>query len=319
MAIRLRKKKLIGAALAGSMGMLILCSAGGFVLYQKAEEREIALKKEYQAQVKELEQVASQSEVGYALKHKVKAGEPIVASDTVKVYLPEAGASEDRYMANLIDSGDTYYARTEMPAKTILTDSLLYLNELITKDMREGEYAFIELPTNIKQDDYVDIRIQFPTGDDFVLLSKKKVKTVEGLTAWFNVDEGEILTMSSAIVDAYIEKAKIYAMPYVDSHMQNASQMTYPVKTNVRELIEKSPNIVNRAKLNLEQQNRARVEMNLQAVDQSQKEQVRAGESATQSAVAEDTAKRNAEDRVNALNQATQTEAQKNLIGGTKE
>ncbi|WP_337983371.1 hypothetical protein [Lysinibacillus sp. C5.1] len=58
------------------MGMLILCSAGGFVLYQKAEEREIALKKEYQAQVNELQAVANQNEVGYALKHKVK--EPVL-------------------------------------------------------------------------------------------------------------------------------------------------------------------------------------------------------------------------------------------------
>lgn len=319
MAIRLRKKKLIGAALAGSMGMLIICSAGGYVLYQKAEEREIALKEEYQTKMEKLELVANQNEIGYALKHNVEKGDPIIESDVVKVYLPKAAASEDRYMVNLIDSTDTYYARTDIPAKTILTDSLLYENENITKDIREGEYAFIELPTKIKADDYVDIRIQFPTGDDFVLLSKKKVKNVEGITVWFNVDEGEILTMSSAIVDAYLEGAKIYAMNYVDEHMQNASQMTYPVKSNVKELIEKSPNIVNRAKLNLEQQNRARVEMNLQAMEDTQKEQVRAGDSATQNAVDQDTARRDAEDRVNALNEATQTEAQKNLIGGTKE
>lgn len=193
---------------------------------------------------------------------------------------------------------------------------MLYKETLITEDVREAEYSFIELPTNIANEDYIDIRIQFPSGDDFILLSKKKVKNVAGLTLWLDVDEGEILTMSSGMVDAYLEKAKIYAMPYVDEHMQGASEMTYPVKANVKELIESSPNIVNRAKLNLTDQNRARVEANLNSMDAGDAETVRSGEQNTQSAVEADKQERSVEERVNDANAAANEINQQEIIGG---
>jgi hypothetical protein len=101
------------------------------------------------------------------------------------------------------------------------------------------------------------------------------VKDTTGLTLWLDVDEGEQLTMSSAIVDAFIEEAKIYAMPYVDAPMQAASSVTYPVKSNVLELINDSPNIVNRAKLRLETQNRERLENYLREMEDDQREAIR--------------------------------------------
>ncbi|MEV6689581.1 hypothetical protein AB0N28_30370, partial [Streptomyces sp. NPDC051130] len=143
------------------------------------------------------------------------------------------------------------------------------------------------------------------------------LKNVTGLTTWFDVDEGEILTMSSAIVDAYVEGAKIYAMPYVDEHMQDASQMTYPVKNNVKDLIKESPNIVNIAKLNLERQNRARMESYLKEMETAEREKIRAGETATKNEVNVDNEKRSAEERINAANQGALNQ-QEELVGGTQ-
>lgn len=316
MAIRLRKKKLIGYFLTGAMAMLIICLIGGYFLYQKAQEREIALKQEYQAKMEELQEVASQSEVVYTLKRPIKKGDEITKNLLQKAYSSKAATAEDRFLVDMINDKDRYFAKTDLMLKTPITQSMVYKNEMITKDVREGEYSFIELPTSVKADNYVDIRIQFPTGDDYVLLSKKRLKKVEGLTSWFDVDEGEILTMSSAIVDAYIEGAKIYAMPYVDEHMQDASQMTYPVKKNVKDLINESPNIVDRAKLNLEKQNRARMENYLKEMETAEREKVRAGETATKNEVNVDNEKRSAEERINAANQEALNQ-QEELVGGT--
>ncbi|MFJ7890544.1 hypothetical protein ACIQYL_21005 [Lysinibacillus xylanilyticus] len=317
MAIRLRKKKLIGYFVTGAMAMLIICLIGGYFLYQKAQEREIALKQEYQAKMEELQEVASQSEIVYTLKEPVKKGDRITPSLLQKAYSSKAGTPEDRFLIDLIDGKekDKYYAKTDLMMSTPLTHSMLYKNEMITNDIREGEYSFIELPTKLKVGEYVDIRIQFPTGDDFIVLSKKKVKDVKGVTVWFDTDEGDIMTMSSAIVDAYEHGAKIVAMSYVDGHMQEKAEMNYPVKLNVKELIERDPNIINIAKLNLEKQNRARVEENLKIMDEATREKIKAGEAATKNVVTQDQEKRSAEERINALNEQQQQE-QYDLVGG---
>ncbi len=301
--------------------MLLLSSAGGYLAYDKMQEREIALKQEYKEKMERLQYVADQSENAYALNRDVQAGEQITKSMLEPVYVSKAAASEDRFLENTWkaaeEEGIPYFAKTNLKAKTPLTESIVYAEEKITNDIREGEYAFIELPSKLEVGKYIDIRIQFPTGDDFVLFSKKKVKDALGVTVWFDIDEGEIMTMSSAIVDAYEQGAKIYAMSYVDGHMQEKAEMNYPVKLNVKELIEKDPNIVNIAKLNLEMQNRARVEENLKVMDEATKEKIRSGEAATKSAVTQDQEKRSAEERVNAMNEQAQQE-QLELVGGSE-
>lgn len=315
MAIRLRTKKLIYSGLIGAAIMAVICGIIVYLFYQHTQEKQYQLQKEYEAKAKKLEDTVRQSEIAYSLAVDVESGQEITEDMLVDIYVPAAGASEDRFLKQWIteDGSKKYYAKTDLKASTILTKAMLYQDKPITKDIREGEYSFIELPTNLKPGDFIDIRIQFPTGDDFILLSKKEVKDLSGLTVWFDVDEGEILTMSSAVVDAYVEQAKIYAMPYVDKHFQESSEMTYPVKENVKQLIKESPNIVNIAKLNLTAQNRARVEANLQAMSSDEVSKLRSGQDFTKARVNEERERMSAEERVNAVNEVV---SQEEIING---
>lgn len=317
--VRTRKKKQLYTALASAGATAVIAAGGFYWFYQESHDREIELKNKYQAQVEELEDVAAQSVLGYALKEPVARGDVITGDDIKEVYVSEAGAG-DLFLYNLIDSPDhTFYARADLSAKTTLTNAMVYEDEKVNDDTREIEYSFIELPSKIAVGEYIDIRIQFPTADEYVLLSKKKVKDVVGTTVWFDIDEGELLTMSSAIVDAYLEQGtKIYAVNYVDDQMQPKASMTYPVKDNVKELISSSPNIVERAKLNLEKQNRARLEQNLTDMGIDQKATVETGAAAVQSKVNQENAQRTAEERVNALNEQSQTQTQEDLVGGSE-
>lgn len=310
MSIRLRTKKLIWAGVIGASVMLVISAVGGYLFYTKSQERELKLKEEYRKEIAALNETAKLNEVGYALKEDVGQGIKITEDMLVPVTLPKAAKAEDDLGPIEVNTVN-FYTRTDLKASTTLVRSMVYEEEPISNDVREGEYAFIELPTKLKQDDYVDIRIQFPNGDDFIFLSKKKVKEVTGLTMWMNMNEGEQLTMSSAIVDAFVEEAKIYAMPYVDGPMQRESTITYPVKTNVLDLIKNSPNIVNIAKLNLENQNRQRLESGLQAVDDEDRQKLRSGQSQSDS-------KREQHDADRELN-ATNNINQENLVGTTSE
>lgn len=301
MSIRLRTKKLIWSGLIGAGIMLIIATVGGYFYYDHVQERELALKKEYKKKMELLQKTAEQNEQGYALTADVERGEVITKEMLVEVSLPELAKAENTMSLPQFDATN-YYARTDLKANTVIIDSLVYMDENIENDIREAEYSLIELPSKLKAADYVDIRIQFPNGDDYILFAKKKVKEVAGLTVWMDNDEAEILSMSSAIVDAYIEGAKIYALPYVDGEMQIGSQITYPVKQNVLSLIQSSPNIVNIAKLNLEKQNRANLEMGLEAMEEEERQKLRAGEESNKAAVEE----QKQIDELNALNQFNQ-------------
>jgi len=308
--IGLRRKKLIWAGIIGASAMLVIALAGGYFLYSKSQERELALKAQYRAELAKLNETALLNEEGYALKSDVARGEQITEEMLEKVILPKAAKSMDALEVINVNTVP-HFARTDLKANTTLVGSMIYEEETLGNDVREGEYSFIDLPTKLKNEDFVDIRIQFPNGDDFVLLSKKQVIDTLGLTVWMNMDEGEQLTMSSAIVDAFVEEAKIYAMPYVDGPMQVASQMTYPVKKNVLELIKDTPNIVNIAKLNLETQNRARLDAGIAEMDERLRQKLRQGEAQTESQRKQNDTER----ELNALNQLNQDAAQETIVG----
>ncbi|MBO0589263.1 MULTISPECIES: hypothetical protein [unclassified Sporosarcina] len=309
MAIRLRTKKLLWAGALGASVTLVLAAVGGYLLYTKNQASELALAEQYRSELKVLNETVVQNEEGYALKEDVDRGQLITEDLLEKVTLSAAAKSEDGLELIEIKTID-YFSRTDLKANTVLVESMVYEEEALGNDIRETEYAFIDLPTKLKNEDYVDVRIQFPNGDDYILLSKKKVKDTAGLTLWMNMDEGEILSMSSAIVDAFIEEAKIYALPYVDGPMQVASEMTYPVKSNVLQLIKETPNIVNIAKLNLEKQNRTRLESGLNEMNSELRQKLRQGQAETEAQRQQDDKER----EINALNQFDQP-TENDLIG----
>ncbi|WP_066298063.1 hypothetical protein [Bacillus sp. FJAT-29937] len=311
MAIRLRTKKLLIAGLCGAAGMLVISLVSGYFFYSHSQDKEIKLRQKYEKEVEEYRKWAGQNETGYALKEDVKAGTEITEEMVQQVVLAPLATAENLVHPINLTGGN--FARIDLKANTVLVDALLYKEEMIEKDVREVEYSFIELPSKLSDEQFVDIRIQFPNGDDYILLSKKKVKEVKGLTLWMNLDEGELLSMSSAIVDAYIEGAKIYSLPYVDGYVQLGSEITYPVKANVMEIIKESPNIVNIAKLNLEKQNRQRLDAGLELMEEDARRKLRDGEASNKSEVEQF----NQEEKLNALNQMSQE--QQNLVGGQTE
>ena len=140
--------------------------------------------------------------------------------------------------------------RTDIPAGTIITTDLLEeVEEKTTNDLRMQEYNMIILPTLLVNGDFVDIRLQLPTGEDYIVVSKKKVEHTDATTIWMKMREDEILTLNNAIVEAYtMLGSKLYATVYTQAGIQEAAVATYPVSKEVGELIENDPNIVDNAR-----------------------------------------------------------------------
>lgn len=146
-------------------------------------------------------------------------------------------------------------AKVDMKANTVITSSFITrADDIDTDDVRKQEYNSIVLPVDLFTGDYVDIRLLLPTGQDYIVVSKKMV-TIPDVNGEYLSDtiqmkmaEEEILTMANAIVDAYrIDGAKLYATKYTDAGTQEASSPTYVVSDEVAKLIEADPNIVSQA------------------------------------------------------------------------
>lgn len=140
-------------------------------------------------------------------------------------------------------------AKTNVPAGTIITKDMLdEIDEQTTADQRMQEYNMIILPTLLTNGDYIDIRLGLPEGEDYIVVSKKKVIYTDETTVWLKMTEDEILTLGNAIVEAYtITGSKLYATIYTEAGRQEAATPTYPVSQAVLTLINNDPNVVKEA------------------------------------------------------------------------
>lgn len=146
-------------------------------------------------------------------------------------------------------------AKIDMMANTVLTGSLLSkTDELVTADVRELEYNMFNIQSDIKDEDVIDVRLRMPSGQDYIVVSKKsaKVPTQDGLvdpeTLKINLSEDELLAMSCAIVESYMMKgSELYVAKYVEPGLQESAIPTYPLKEEVIKLLENDPNVTQRA------------------------------------------------------------------------
>lgn len=156
---------------------------------------------------------------------------------------------------------------------SILTENLLYEGEALSDDLRIHNYNFVVLTEHLVSGDYIDVRISFADGSDYIVLSKKKILEIslynqeeqQNNSLWLQMTEEEILRMSSAVVDSYLnEGCSIYAIEYV-AETQNGAIVNYPVNQVVERLIESDPNIVTRAENVVAMRNRKQLEQDMQS------------------------------------------------------
>ena len=151
-----------------------------------------------------------------------------------------------------VEMGETtYIAKVDLVKNTVMTPGMVGIaNEQITPDVREREYNCIVLPTDIEVNETVDIRLKLPTGEDYVVLSKKKIVAVSAGDmstnySKFKLGEYDTLMLNAAIVDAaLLDGASVYAVKYVDPGLQSEAKRTYEPRESVLKLLIFDENIV---------------------------------------------------------------------------
>lgn len=132
-------------------------------------------------------------------------------------------------------------AKYNIAANVPVLDSMT-TNEIVSADIRSQEINTVLMPTDLNVDEYVDIRIMFPNGTDYVVLSQKKIENIIGTTFWLNIAEDERLLLNSAVVDSFLNQgSKLYATKYTDATSQTnlSEEATTTAKGYVSEEIAK--------------------------------------------------------------------------------
>ncbi len=229
--------------------MIIAALVIAFLLYmmykQKAEKEEIENDKVTVyvliKDVKSGTNVATKTEKGGLLTSELSTVE------VTRKAAPETAITASNY-SNVITENSIF--KIDLKSGTVLsTDMIAETDDKTQDDTREQEFNMIILPTQLQVDDYIDIRLRLPSGEDYIVVSKKKILNTDEITVWIKLAEDEILTLSNAIVEAYqIDGTLLYATTYVEPGVQPPASVTYIPTRAVSQLINSNPNVVQTAK-----------------------------------------------------------------------
>lgn len=198
-----------------------------------------------------------QSEIYVATEEIPSGGEikpELLSQETVITNIPEEDIFTVDDFVEVDEDGNelelSFISKVKIPAGTIITkDMVSEAGDETTDDQRIQEYNMIQLPSELRNGDYIDIRYKLPSGADFIVASKKKVLQSTADTIWLKVDETEILSIGCAIVETYkTTGAKLYANIYSEAGMQASAATTYTPNNDVWDLINRDPNILQEAK-----------------------------------------------------------------------
>ena len=204
---------------------------------------------------KEIESMKSKKTSVCVAALDLKSGEDLtletITTNKVETTLMPDQIVDTTYIDAIDENGNpiTYKLKIDVPMGAIITTDMIYVEgEETTKDQRIQEYNMISLPSQMLEGSYIDIRFRLPSGEDYVVLSKKKVEQANSTTIWLKVDETEILTMNNVIIESWMMTgSKLYAIEYTEPGMQEKAISTYPISRETLDYLSNNPNALEAA------------------------------------------------------------------------
>lgn len=211
MAMNPMQRKTRNAFLLGFIAALIVGGIGIALLFMQLKNKNA-----------EIDKIRAEMNVAmsnvYVISKDVREDEPVeVQMKSIPTeYVPsKAVTSVNNYMD---DDGELVMkSKVALTKGTIITEDMVENNDE-TKSYRMVEYSMISLPSLLQEGDLIDIRLAFPDGGNYVVLSKIEVESCTATTIWLKITENEMLRLDEAALESYIiDGTKLYATQYVDA------------------------------------------------------------------------------------------------------
>ena len=177
---------------------------------------------------------------GYTVSPDQPYGKKITEEDLIPVDVPSVNAAN--VITDMDDLVGKYY-RINVTEGTILTTDIV-MDFPIYPDERAYDVITTYNPIGLHENDFVDIRIMMPMGEDYIAIPHKRVEGVYGGVLKLVMSEYDIAIYNSLIVDAVLfQGATIYATKYIEPGAQTSAQTFYPISPGVLDIVMKNPNI----------------------------------------------------------------------------
>ncbi len=253
--------KRIAIIVGAILGVVACCVATWFFTNQHAQKQIESIAADRAAVQAQLDAMG-EPVTCYTVAAQVSPGTQLTADLLVEMSVPSTWLTED-YCAlsdiiqeyiTVTEDGEQktesgMYAKTYINPGTPITKTLL-MTDKIVDSTREIDVVANRWPIGLKQGDYVDIRITYPMGEDFIVLSHKRVYEVNEQTLKLHMTEEEMHLYQAALVDYYIHLQSgmdIYFSKYVEPGVQEAATPYYSVPENIATVCFADPNIVDAA------------------------------------------------------------------------
>jgi len=239
---------------------------------------------DYKIQISDMQyEMDANKQTVYVASENIVAG--MTLEEDVNVYKQQiyTGLESDSYMQEE-DMGSIAIIDIPM-GEPVMRNEITPL--YIAKDTREYEISVAALMTDQSQYEYVDVRIMFPNGEDYIVLSKKPVLNMhlENCVFYTYLNEDEILRIASATIDAYtISGTRIYTTRYVEQNIQDEAIPNYVVSAETIDLINSDPNITSIATETMNLEARMDLESRLLGLTEDQLKAVSSGHELTDTA-----------------------------------
>ena len=253
----------MGAVAAGAL--LVGIPLTGMLTYERQQAQQTKERLNYYEQLHEQYSYASL----FVLTRDVTAGEELTA-DMFQVQRVQS--EEDLSAAQSLTQEDLVGKRLKVSLTkgAALSTDIVYEGTPIADDERRIELRELELPQTLRENEFVDIRIVFPNGEDYLVVGHKRVYRIirdeegEMLALQLRLLEDELLRYQAACVDTKTyQDTRLYALQYT-GEFQPAAQTYYPVNRAVFDLLQWDPNIVELFVVEKEQERRTLLETNLE-------------------------------------------------------
>lgn len=254
---------IIGAVAAGAL--LAGIPLAGMLMLERQSARQTKESLDYYEQLHEQYNYASL----FVLTKNVTAGEELTAD---MIRMQRVQSSEDLAIAQSFTQEDLLGKRCKVSLTkgAALSADVVYEGEPITDDERRVELCELDLPQTLRENEFVDIRIVFPNGEDYLVVGHKQVYGIirdeeeDASVLQLRFLEEELLRYQAACVDTRTYRdTRLYAVQYT-GEFQTAGQVYYPVNRAVFRLMQWDPNIVNLFMVDEEQDRRTVLETGLE-------------------------------------------------------
>lgn len=173
----------------------------------------------------------------------------------------------DTYILDPSEVVGNYYKVALQPGSPLLQD--LVMRTPMDDTTRYYDIVTSLLPVGIKVGDYVDLRLVYPLGEDYIVLSHKRIEELNARTVKVKLDETEINMYQGSLVDHYLQKeqgSQMYLTEYVEPGVQKEAERYYAVPKNILAVITANPNIVEKLNATLNNATRGIIDKSMKDI-----------------------------------------------------